>query len=643
MKTSLFKLSLLSSALLSCSVFAQNAVEVKKSVLPMIEVTAQDGVQTKTNVVTTEKINKSTETDLRGLLKDEPSINFGGGNGTSQWITIRGMGQDQINLVVDGGSIDAQIFHHQGRFSLDPSLVKIVKVQKGTGTASAGLGMNNGAIVAKTVDALDLLRDDQDYGFKVQGNYANNDEHSYGGSVFVRAGKFDFLVGGTQTDQSNYQAGKKDGSNYEVQNSALDKRGLLAKVGVSLNENHRVVLGHRQELNKGVRNLREEFDFVQSSSNRNDARYRELETNQTTLEWTGKDLGFLSKINVDAAYTENKRKDMTNGLLGGATGVKAKTANVNLESEITQNSVLKYGVNYRQQESFGTDKKISQEKKDIGLYVESVNKIGDVTLMGGLRYDAFDFSTSYGGSRSDYDLNPSVALAWQVLPQLSLNASHNYATRSPRFGESALSGSRRQYVIGQDTVADRTRSTELGFNYEHNGFNLDGSYFWSHTKNLGSIQGNVITNNGQLKNTGYELNTAYQWQALKFKAGVAYNKPTLNGASIDNVTVAMPIGRTWTSGVSYQFDTPSIEVGWNGRLVQKTSYTTATGEIREREGYNVHDVFATWQPLHNDRLNVNFAINNVFDKYYKSHSQRAVVNALPAAGRDFRVGFNYTF
>lgn len=639
MKVSLFKLSLLSSAILSCSVFAQNT----KEILPTIEVTAKEGVKTKTNVVTTEKINKSTETDLRGLLKDEPSINFGGGNGTSQWVTIRGMGQDQINLVVDGASIDAQIFHHQGRFSLDPSLVKIVKVQKGTGTASAGLGMNNGAIVAKTVDALDLLRDDQNYGFKVQGNYADNNEYSYGGSVFARAGKFDFLVGGTWTDQSNYQAGKQDGENYEVQNSALDKRGLLAKVGVTINDNHRIVLGHRQELNKGVRSLREEFDFVQTNSTRNDARYRELETNQTTLEWIGQDLGFISQVNADIAYTENQRKDMTNGILGGATGVKSKTANLNLESQVTLDSALKYGVNYRHQESYPSSQEITQEKTDVGVYVESVNKIGDFTLTGGLRYDTFDFSTIYGGSRSDYDLNPSVALLWQALPQLSFNVSHNYATRSPRFGESALSGTRRQYVIGEDTVADRTRSTEIGFNYDLNGFSFDGSYFWSSTKNLGSIQGNVITNNGELKNKGYELNAAYELNALKLKAGVAYNKPTLNGASIDNVTVAMPIGRTWTSGISYQFDTPSIEIGWNGRLVQKTSYTTGAGAVVERDGYNVHDIYANWQPLQNDRFNVNFAINNVFDKYYKSHSQRATTNALPAAGRDFRIGFNYTF
>ena len=112
-------------------------------------VTENTGAKSKTNVVTTEVIDKRTETDLRGLLNEEPSINFGGGTGTSQWFTIRGMGQDQVDVKVDNAYSDTQIFHHQGRFMLDPSLVKIVSVQKGTGSASAGIGATSGAIVAK--------------------------------------------------------------------------------------------------------------------------------------------------------------------------------------------------------------------------------------------------------------------------------------------------------------------------------------------------------------------------------------------------------------------------------------------------------------------------------------------------------------
>ncbi|VEI44148.1 FetA [Actinobacillus equuli] len=74
--------------------------------------------------------NERTETDLRGLLSKEPAIEFAGGNGTSQFLTIRGMGQNSVDIKVDGASSDSQILYHQGRFIIDPSLLKSVSVQK---------------------------------------------------------------------------------------------------------------------------------------------------------------------------------------------------------------------------------------------------------------------------------------------------------------------------------------------------------------------------------------------------------------------------------------------------------------------------------------------------------------------------------
>ena len=119
-------------------------------------------------------MEETTSTDLKDVLFNEPSISFGGGNGQSQWVTIRGMGQDQIDYKVDDTYTDSQIFHHNGRFMLDPALVKVVAVQKGTGSASAGIGATSGAIVAETVEAKDLLREGQNVGFKVNAGISSN-------------------------------------------------------------------------------------------------------------------------------------------------------------------------------------------------------------------------------------------------------------------------------------------------------------------------------------------------------------------------------------------------------------------------------------------------------------------------------------
>ena len=67
----------------------------------------RQGAKLKTNVVTAKEKSESTETDLRGLLADEPAIAIGGGNGTSQYFYIRGMGQNSIDLKVDNAYTDS--------------------------------------------------------------------------------------------------------------------------------------------------------------------------------------------------------------------------------------------------------------------------------------------------------------------------------------------------------------------------------------------------------------------------------------------------------------------------------------------------------------------------------------------------------
>ena len=59
------------------------------------------------------EFEKSNVTDLKDVLADEPSIQFGGGNGLSQHITLRGMGADQIDYVVDNTCCSYILYHYQ--------------------------------------------------------------------------------------------------------------------------------------------------------------------------------------------------------------------------------------------------------------------------------------------------------------------------------------------------------------------------------------------------------------------------------------------------------------------------------------------------------------------------------------------------
>ena len=618
---------------------------------------------------------------MRELLKEEPAIDFGGGNGSSQFLTLRGMGQNSVDIKVDNASSDSQMLYHQGRFIIDPALVKIVSVQKGAGSASAGIGATNGAIITKTVDAQDLLKGlDKNWGVRLNSGYASNDGVSYGASVFGKAGNFDGLFSYSRNDEKDYEPGKgytHSNGGKTVPFSALDKRSYLAKIGANFGD-HRLVLSHMNDQHRGIRTVREEFTATNNprlTLERQAPTYRETSLSNTNLAWTANNLGFVEKLDANAYLMKNERysaDDSKNGYAGNLPGpnttvIETKGANFNLDSRIGENTLIKYGVNYRHQEIkpqvFFSAALSNPKKSDAGIYAEAIHDIGDFTLTGGLRYDHFDIKTHDGKSVSDGTVNPSFGVIWQPHEYWSFSASHNYASRSPRLYDALRQHGRRNAItsIADGTKAERARNTEIGFNYNNGNFAANGSYFWQKIKDAvaGPQQrhdaaGNPIAgvreivNAGYIKNQGYELGASYRTGGLMAKVGVSHSKPRIYDTHPENLLSANPefavqTGRTWTTSLSYRFQNPDLEIGWRGRYLQKASGSVLVrdkGEVK-RKGYGVNDVFANWKPLGKDTLNVNFAVNNVFNKFYYPHSQRG--ETLPGIGRDVRLGVNYRF
>ena len=681
MNTPLFRLSLLSLTLAAGFAHAEN--EAKDNVvLDTVTVKGdRQGSKIKTNIVTLRQKDESTATDLRELLKEEPAIDFGGGNGSSQFLTLRGMGQNSVDIKVDNASSDSQMLYHQGRFIIDPALVKIVSVQKGAGSASAGIGATNGAIITKTVDAQDLLKGlDKNWGVRLNSGYASNDGVSYGASVFGKAGNFDGLFSYSRNDEKDYEPGKgytHSNGGKTVPFSALDKRSYLAKIGANFGD-HRLVLSHMNDQHRGIRTVREEFTATNNprlTLERQAPTYRETSLSNTNLAWTANNLGFVEKLDANAYLMKNERysaDDSKNGYAGNLPGpnttvIETKGANFNLDSRIGEKTLIKYGVNYRHQEIkppvFFSSALSNPKKSDAGIYAEAIHDIGDFTLTGGLRYDHFDIKTHDGKSVSDGTVNPSFGVIWQPHEYWSFSASHNYASRSPRLYDALRQHGRRNAItsIADGTKAERARNTEIGFNYNNGSFAANGSYFWQKIKDAvaGPQQrhdaaGNPIAgvreivNAGYIKNQGYELGASYRTGGLMAKVGVSHSKPRIYDTHPENLLSANPefavqTGRTWTTSLSYRFQNPDLEIGWRGRYLQKASGSVLVrdkGEVK-RKGYGVNDVFANWKPLGKDTLNVNFAVNNVFNKFYYPHSQRG--ETLPGIGRDVRLGVNYRF
>lgn len=721
MNAPFFRLSLLSLTL--AAGFAHAAENNAKVVLDTVTVKGdRQGSKIRTNIVTLQQKDESTATDMRELLKEEPSIDFGGGNGTSQHMTLRGMGQNSVDIKVDNAYSDSQILYHQGRFIVDPALVKVVSVQKGAGSASAGIGATNGAIIAKTVDAQDLLKGlDKNWGVRLNSGFASNEGVSYGASVFGKEGNFDGLFSYNRNNEKDYEAGKgykSPNGGKTVPYSALDKRSYLAKIGTTFGDgDHRIVLSHMKDQHRGIRTVREEFTIFDPNpiKDRQKPSYRETTQSNTNLEYTGKNLGFVEKLDANAYVLEKERysaDDSGSGYAGNVKGpnhtqITTRGANFNFDSRLAEQTLLKYGINYRHQEIkpqafLNNEFTISDKKKDptdpkkeidkdatekaedqknmdlvhayrltnptktdAGAYIEAIHEINGFTLTGGLRYDRFKVKTHDGKTVSSSNLNPSFGVIWQPHEYWSFSASHNYASRSPRLYDALQTHGKRGIIsIADGTKAERARNTEIGFNYNDGTFAANGSYFWQTIKDAlanpqnrhDSVAVREAVNAGYIKNHGYELGASYRTGGLTAKVGVSYSKPRFYDTHKDKLLSANPefgaqVGRTWTASLAYRFKNPNLEIGWRGRYVQKAtgSILAAGQKNRDKQLENV--------------VRKGFGVNDVFANWKPLGKDTLNVNlsvnnvfnkfyyphsqrwnnTLPGVGRDVRLGVNYKF
>lgn len=719
MNAPFFRLSLLSLTL--AAGFAHAAENNANVALDTVTVKGdRQGSKIRTNIVTLQQKDESTATDMRELLKEEPSIDFGGGNGTSQFLTLRGMGQNSVDIKVDNAYSDSQILYHQGRFIVDPALVKVVSVQKGAGSASAGIG----AIIAKTVDAQDLLKGlDKNWGVRLNSGFAGNNGVSYGASVFGKEGNFDGLFSYNRNDEKDYEAGKgfrNVNGGKTVPYSALDKRSYLAKIGTTFGDgDHRIVLSHMKDQHRGIRTVREEFAVGGENSRINITRqapsYRETTQSNTNLAYTGKDLGFVEKLDANAYVLEKKRysaDDKDNGYAGNVKGpnhtrITTRGMNFNFDSRLAEQTLLKYGINYRHQEikpqAFLNDEfkipttkkdpndpkkeieKSEQEKEkdkkdmdfvhsyklsnptktDTGAYIEAIHEINGFTLTGGLRYDRFKVKTHDGKTVSSSSLNPSFGVIWQPREHWSFSASHNYAGRSPRLYDALQTHGKRGIIsIADGTKAERARNTEIGFNYNDGTFAANGSYFRQTIKDAlanpqnrhDSVAVREAVNAGYIKNHGYELGASYRTGGLTAKVGVSHSKPRFYDTHKDKLLSANPefgaqVGRTWTASLAYRFKNPNLEIGWRGRYVQKATGSILAAGQKDRDG-KLENV-----------VRQGFGVNDVFANWkplgkdtlnvnlsvnnvfdkFYYPHSQRWTNTLPGVGRDVRLGVNYKF
>ena len=664
-------------------VFAQS-LENQNEETKSIERVAVVGAATNLSI-TAEDIEQFQANDLADVFRESPSVSVGGSVGVAQKIFIRGLEDAYLNVTVDGAQQTSTLFHHIGRVTLDPDLLKQIDVQAGAGEATSGPGAIGGSIRFKTKDAQDLLRGDEQFGGRVKASYFSNEGTRYSGSLYGKLSDSWGLLGYYSTvDRDNFE----DGDGNEVLGTAADQDLMFLKASGYIADNQYLSISAEQRDEEGEFSARPNWVVLEgaplypSEAERDTyvANYRfdhsalvflEATAYQTSSSFRGGRFDFLSDIDTYGFDIRN-------------------TTDIS-------NHVFTYGIDYRKDEvesgpSVGPVQN-AEEGSVMGIYAQAHSNITPELLLSyGVRYDDFDFQQQiliddyYGtpvtdepSGLDDNELSFNVGLEYQLTEAWTLGLGYAEAARGKQIGDGFtldeyLYDGEDVPVVASDVVPETVTNIEASIEYSANNLNARLSAYESTIDDVlfSGYQGNSVFNNiGDLESSGVEFNLAYRWDSVDVYFGfssvdvelmpredlysVPYNSIDINGYEF--VGLGNSRGDTWVLGADYTV-TADISVGFNITMVDDINIDTLHQALENgwtdslyslnKADYTLVDIYGEWEVTNDLRLNL--AVTNLFDEAYIDHSSVGDYSEVfpsvigpQEAGRDIRLSVTYDF
>ncbi|TQV83140.1 TonB-dependent hemoglobin/transferrin/lactoferrin family receptor [Denitrobaculum tricleocarpae] len=695
-----FTLTTLGTCLLTAAVQAQDVVQAQGSdgthdkILDPISVTATrnpikafeyPGMVT---VVGREEIESRQASTPDDILNFVPNVEFTGGpRRTGEVPSIRGFDGPDVIVLIDGAR---QNFGsaHDGRFFVDPSLLKQVEVLRGPASSLYGSGGTGGVIEFQTIDASDFLAPDETFGAKVSAGYQTVNRERLGtmtGFATPVEG-LDFVGSITRRESGSIELG--DGS--ELNNTDDDIVSGLFKGSYEFADHHSIegsfstFRNDAQEPNNGQATTSDVFDKeVQSDNYRvaykydnpnndlinldviayyTDQRVDEVELDPATFAVTGE----LLKRNVD---TYGFRLDNRSRLsLSEDIGVTFTYGGEYYEDEQdgARGSGDRDGVPDAEASFFGA---FSQAEITVS---EAFGVIpGDFLIIPGLRFDSYEVSSSIADSNEETALSPRLGVSYLPTDWLLVFANYAEAFRAPTFDELFTTGTHFQIPIGpgvvnrfvpnSDLSPQTTQTFEFGggltFNevmepgdllqFKASHFLIWGEDFIDQDVDQptpfvdcnpfipGNCDGTTTTFNvPEAKLWGSEIEASYEND--RFLVSLGFSR--IDG---ENEETGEKIGTLTPDQVTVNtaVKLPEINslVGW--RVLAADKFDEVDTEAEERDGYAVHDVYFSWQPTDDllQGIRVDLGVDNIFDKSY----ERVNTNANEP-GRNFKGLVSYS-
>ncbi|WP_211214919.1 TonB-dependent receptor [Microbulbifer variabilis] len=648
---------MISSALASGISQAQQTQQEGPTEEPL-ETVVVVGVATDTEI-TPEELDKQQANDLSDIFRQIPSVSVGGSLGIAQKIYIRGMEDTLLNVTVDGAPQTSTLFHHIGRVSIEPELLEKVEVQAGAGEATSGAGAIGGAIRFETKDADDLLDEGEQLGAMVKGGLFSNDGQKASASVYGKLSDSWGLLGSFVTvDRDDME----DGDGDTIYGTASDQDLAFIKLSGNLSEDQKLSVSFEQREESGEFSKHPNWPALQR------AILYPMETERQTFV-VNHQFSLNELINLETTVYHTK-SEAWRELYDYRASVESLGFDLRNTSSIGQHTI-NYGIEAREDEVEGLEGGLYswlEEGQVRGAYIQDHWQATDALLLSfGLRYDKYELEqVTHDDEADSQGFSPNIGMSYSFTDALTLTVGHATAMRGKEVGDGFTLWSAE---LAPDLDPETVDNTELGLEYSQDGLGLKAAIYRSAIDDVIFDQvGRPVyyENIGELETEGFELSASYVWDQLSISAAFNHNDSELNGETVEGYEhngLANARGDTWNLTASYAITT-KLELGWNFTLVQdlndievlhrsvEVDDEVDTTQKVDKPGYQVHDLYLHWEPGADDRLNVNLAVQNLFNEHYRDHSSVADYSDIPGfgnvagiyeAGRDIRLSVDYRF
>lgn len=621
------------------------AAENESIQLDTVKVTGNT-ITPETNSVSAEQIEKIQANDLQDLFSQSPEVTIGGGPGFAQKLYIRGVEDQLLNITIDGAQQATRQFHHAGRISIEPELLKRVEVNAGAGNALSGPGALGGSVKFTTKDPEDMLKPGDQFGGLVKGMFSSNtDSFKTNTSLFGRlTDDWSAMVSYTQADVDNYE----DGNGDEMLGTEADQEYLFAKVVGHLTDSQTLRLSYEKREDEGERSQRPQWRVAGF----NPLYPIESERETITLNYT---LNPINNPYLDLALTlyDTETEMFQNGRFGPFTGTGESTGFDLRNTSILGMHNVTYGVDYREDKTIadGVSESAKDDSKVKGIYIQDDIYITDALLLsGGMRYDDYELENEFANTQySEDDVSHNIGLNFHFTENFSAFASYAEAFKGPLAQDTFKVGFTSNAA---DLKPEKAENIEFGVAYESISWFGSAKAYRSEIQDVIGVSPsnrNLFDNIGDLDSDGYILEVGHRWKSVMARLSYHYNDAEVDGVeanAYDHNGIANTVRDTVIVSMDYQYD-PQWNFGWNARFVKgRDNVESSLGEV-DQPGFGVHDLYVQWTPSTTEDVRIGLALRNVLDKDYLDHSSVAnyegILSGYNEPGRDVRLSVAWQF